>query len=293
MTLWPKFDYVGAANAGIKDLTLGFIVSGADGQPSWGTYYSLTDPWVTSALADMHAAGISPTISFGGAANQDLSVTAANVAALLSDYKSVTNTYGIYKLDFDVEGAQQGNITAVTNQAQAIAALQAQDAAAGHPVQVSYTLPVLPTGLTADGLGVLQVAVNNGVNIGHVNIMAMDYGPGFDQSGNPGMGTYSIEAAQAVHTQLMQLYPSISSQQAWSMIDVTPMIGVNDDPSEVFTLADAHQLTTFAQQNGLGGVSMWSANRDYLGPVGVNSNTSSGVTQTTFEYSQIFEQVDS
>ena len=64
------------------------------------------------------------------------------------------NTYGIYSLDFDVEGALQGNTQAVTTQAQAIAMLQQQEAAAGTPVTVSYTLPVLPTGLvTGQGGG--------------------------------------------------------------------------------------------------------------------------------------------
>ena len=154
------------------------------------------------------------------------------------DYLAVVNTYHIYNLDFDVEGALQGNTQALTTQAQAIAMLQAQEAANGTPVTVSYTLPVLPSGLVegqGGGMNVLQIANTNGVAVSRVNVMAMDYGNGFDQPGNPGMGTYAIDAATATHTQLMTLYPSLTSQQAWNMVGVTPLIGINDDPSEIFT----------------------------------------------------------
>ena len=188
-----------------------------------------------------------------------------------ADYLTIVNNYRIYNLDFDVEGALQGNTQALTTQAQAIAMLQAQEAAAGTPVTVSYTLPVLPTGLVTGqggGLNVLQIANTNGVTVSRVNVMAMDYGNGFDQTGNPGMGAYAIDAATATHSQLMQLYPSLTSQQAWQMVGVTPLIGINDDPSEIFSLADAQQLTTFAQQNGIGELSMWELPRDVTGHVG-------------------------
>lgn len=68
----------------------------------------------------------------------------------------------------------------------------------------------------------LKIATANGVDISRVNIMAMDYGNGFDQPGNPGMGQYAIDAATNTHNQLMTLYPSMSSQDAWSMVGVTP-----------------------------------------------------------------------
>ena len=44
----------------------------------------------------------------------------------------------------------------------------------------------------------------------------------------------------------------------------TPMIGQNDTPDEVFTLADATALNQFALSHKLGRMSMWSANRDIV-----------------------------
>ncbi len=37
---------------------------------------------------------------------------------------------------------------------------------------------------------------------------------------------------------------------------------------------------------------MWSINRDYPGPVGTLSNTSSGVSQDAWAYSHIFGEFD-
>ena len=159
---------------------------------------------------------------------------------------------------------------------------------------VSYTLGVSPSGLaTGQGgeLNVLQVADANGVTVSRVNIMAMNYDP----PGNESMGVYAIDAATATHSQLMTLYPSLSSQQAWSLIGVTPLPGINDAPSNpIFTLSDAQQLTTFAQQNGIGELSMWDLHRDVTGTLGtVAASDGSGIAQTPFEFSKIFEQIES
>ncbi len=118
-------------------------------------------------------------------------------------------------------------------------------------------------------------------------------GPGFDQDGNPGMGQYAIDAATATHGQLMSLYPSMSSQQAWSMLGVTPLVGINDDPLEIFTLADAQKLTNFAVQNHIGELSMWELPRDVSGTLGaVDAVDGSGIVQTPFQFSKIFEQIE-
>ena len=46
------------------------------------------------------------------------------------------------------------------------------------------------------------------------------------------------------------------------MIQVTPMIGVNDTQGEYFTLADANAVAAYASQQGLSGIAMWSQARD-------------------------------
>ena len=306
ITLWPGpngYDFATAAQNGVKNATLAFINADPTGHASWGGYsaYDVTggsqSAFIDNQIANMKSAGITGTISFGGASGADLSaVNGQTPTALAQQYASIVNTYKIYNLDFDVEGALQGNTQAMNTQSKAIAILQQQEAADGTPVTVSYTLPVLPTGLVegqGGGLNVIQTATANGVNVSRVNIMAMDYGNGFDQTGNPGMGAYAIDAATATHSQLMTLYPSLSSQQAWHMLGVTPLIGINDDPSEIFSLANAQELTTFGQQNNIGELSMWELPRDVTGTLGaVDAVDGSGIAQTPFEFSHIFEQID-
>lgn len=102
-----------------------------------------------------------------------------------------------------------------------------------------------------------------------MNITAMDY---YDPSVT-NIGTAAIDAAAATHSQLMAMYPSLSSQQAWHMLGVTPLIGINDDPSEIFTLAKAQQLTTFSQQHGIGELSMGELPRDLTGTLGAADAT--------------------
>ena len=64
---------------------------------------------------------------------------------------------------------------------------RARAQAANPGLRVSYTLPVLPAGLTADGVDLLRNTVSHGVLIDVLNIMTMDYG----DSAAPGGGNAS------------------------------------------------------------------------------------------------------
>jgi chitinase len=48
----------------------------------------------------------------------------------------------------------------------------------------------------------------------------------------------------------------------WNRIGLTPMIGHNDVPDQVFSREDAAGLNAFAVERGVGRMSMWSLNRD-------------------------------
>ncbi len=304
VTLYPYADgsgynFANAADAGITDVTLAFITADtSNGQPSWGGYsaYDVTGgsqiSYIDNQLTNMSDAGITGTISFGGQSGTPLALYAASngvtASQLATQYEDVMSNYGIYNIDFDDEGTWLTNSSALTLQARAIAEAQAWGTANGTPVTVSYTVPVTPSGLTTDSSAPISTAISNGVTISRVNIMAMDY-----YDGTTDMGTAAVNAATATQGQLITLYgdagTTITSDQAWEMLGVTPMIGVNDDTSEIFSLADAQTLTTFAQDNHIGELSMWQLPRDLTGDLGVSNNDGSGVEQTPFEFSEIFE----
>ena len=69
------------------------------------------------------------------------------------------------------------------------------------------------------------------------------------------------------------------------------MIGVNDTASEVFTVADAKQLATFASSKHLAWLSMWSATRDKQCSGGAQAwadASCSSIAQSTYAFAKAF-----
>jgi hypothetical protein len=306
MTLYPtpNLSTVSAAS-GVKFFTLAFITADTSNSdaPSWGGYSSYDvnggafDLQIRSEIAALRALGGDVSVSFGGAAGQELAQVITNVNQLATAYQTVINSYQLTHIDFDIEGAAVADTASIDRRSQAIALLQQEAAAAGRTLDVSFTLPALPTGLTSPGLYVLQSALKYGVKISLVNVMAMDYGDSAAPNPAGQMGTYAIDAANSLDTQLQGLYgTSLSSAQLWEMVGVTPMIGRNDVSDEVFDQAAATQLLAFAQQKGIGAISMWSLARDQQDPAGALSyatDDSSSIVQTPYQFSGIFEAFDS
>ncbi len=239
MTLYPTPNLVSFAQTeGIKFFSLAFIV--ADGTtPSWGGYsaYDVNggafDQQMRTQISGLRALGGDVMASFGGEAGQELALVITNVSQLAAAYQSVINAYQLTHVDFDIEGAAVADHASIDRRSQALAQLQQQAAAAGKTLDISFTLPVLPTGLTPDGLYVVQSALKYGLKISVVNIMTMDYGDGAAPNPQGQMGAYAIQAATSLHGQLQTAYgAALTSAQAWQMIGVTPMIGVNDVTDE-------------------------------------------------------------
>ncbi|MFI9251509.1 cellulose binding domain-containing protein [Streptomyces sp. NPDC053069] len=282
-SLYPAFDLLAAADAtGVKNYNLAFITDGGGCTPKWGGVTDLTSDGVAAQIGSLRAKGGDVRVSFGGASGSELATTCSSADALAAAYGKAVDAFKLTKVDFDVEGGALPNTAANTLRAKAIAKLQAQ-----HPgLDVSFTLPVLPQGLTQDGVNLLSDAKANGVKIGTVNIMAMDYGPSF--SGD--MGDLAEQAATATQAQVKSVL-GLSDSAAWKAVAVTPMIGVNDVSSEVFKVDDATQLATFAKSKGLGGLSMWSATRDQQcagGPKPTADATCSSIAQDKHAFSKAF-----
>ncbi|MFJ8794076.1 cellulose binding domain-containing protein [Streptomyces sp. NPDC102462] len=282
-SLYPAFDLsASAAATGVKDYNLAFVTDGGGCTPKWGGVTDLSGDGVAAQIGALRAEGGDVRVSFGGASGSELATTCSSADALAAAYGKVVDAYGLTKVDFDVEGGALPDTAANTRRAQAIARLQAR-----HPgLDVSFTLPVMPEGLTQDGVNLLADARSNGVRIGTVNIMAMDYGPAY--SGD--MGDYAEQAATATQAQIKSVL-GLSDGAAWQAVAVTPMIGVNDVSSEVFTVDDAAQLVDFARSKGLGGLSMWSATRDKQcagGSKPTADATCSSIVQDPFAFSKAF-----
>jgi len=264
--------------SGIKDFTMAFIVSD-NGQAEWGGVGLVsTETTMLPLINALRAEGGNVIISFGGASGSELADTSGiSLSSLEAQYQAVINKYGATALDFDIEGGAGSNTTGINLRNEALAALQS----ANPGLVVSYTLPVLPTGLVQDGLNVLSNAKSNGVNVSVVNVMAMDYGSSFTGD----MGTYAIDAANATISQVQSIGLS-------AKVGIIPMIGQNDTSVETFTLADAQALETYAQGNSsIGRMSFWSVARDQscADDADTLSPDCSGITQNPWDFSHVFE----
>jgi len=282
MSLTSSQDLVGIVEAaGLEAVTLAFVLSSGTGTVGWGGIGTIADDTLSngvtieSQIDELQSLGVDVTISFGGANGQEPALTFSSAEALTAAYQSVIDKYNVTSIDFDIEGAAIANDTANALRNTALVALQEDN----PDLEVSFTLPVLTTGLTQDGIDLLKSAMDAGVEISTVNIMAMDYGAYYDTGD---MGDDAISAALATIAQLEEIGLDVQ-------IVVTPMIGINDVTSEVFTLEDAQQLVDFAESNDdVAGISMWSLSRDNGDTVGTVSPVGSGLEQQDYAFSEIF-----
>ncbi|HLG60302.1 MAG TPA: carbohydrate-binding protein [Ktedonosporobacter sp.] len=297
VTATPEFAFDQLGTTSNRDAVLSFIVSFPMDActPAWGGAYTLSQAAgsldLERRIAHLQQQGGSVAISFGGQKNQELAVNCTDPDKLFNAYQSVVNQYNINTIDLDLEGDSLTDAAAASRRATAIAQLQSERRAAGKQLAVWVTLPVTPQGLDEDGTNAVSQLLAHHVDLAGVNIMTMNYGSSLVK------GTTMASAAESAliqtERQLGVLYQLagvyLNDATLWAKMGATPMIGQNDTPDEVFTLADATELNQFALSHKLARMSMWSANRDLA--CGTNyvftqvvSDACSGVQQDAYGF---------
>jgi chitinase len=276
-----------ARNAtGLKYFTLAFVIDAGGCNAKFNGDTDVTDSAWTSAINANRAAGGDVIASFGGAAGTEMALSCTSVASLKAQYKKVVDTLNLTRIDLDIEGGTLGNTTANDRRNTALAQLQQEYAAAGRKLDVQYTLPVDPTGLLQESLTLLSNAKSHNLNVNLVNIMTMDYGSPMD------MGKAATDAATALHGQLGKIWTGKTDAQLWAMEGNTPMIGVNDTRSEVFSTANANTLASFAKSKGIQQLAFWALGRDKAcASNGTLSDTCSGTSQSAWQFSSIANSI--
>lgn len=272
-TLTPLFAFEDPAVLPAQPVVLGFVVADPTTPctPSWGGYHTLDEARTAldmdRRIVRFRQRGGDAIVSFGGVRNTELAVGCTNQASLEAAYRSVVDRYAPAAIDMDLEGASLGGgeaDAAIVRRARALASVQRQRKAAGTPLDIWLTLPVGPEGLSPEAFHALDATLAEGVDLAGVNVMTMNYGSSRDRSQS--MLEASTAALKAVHAQVVEAWrrsgTELRSEQAWARIGATPMIGRNDTPNDRFELADARGLVSFAADNHLGRLSMWSLNRD-------------------------------
>jgi chitinase len=262
---------------GQKHYALAFVLGNAGTcTPAWDGTHLMAENYYSGEINTVRAAGGDVIAVFGGANGSDLASVCTTVSSLQGAYQAVLNQYQFTWIDLNIEGALVTNTTVIDRLNKAVKALQV----ANPNLKVSYTLPVLQSGLPQEELNVLGNAKSNGVRIDYVNVMTMNYGPwGID------MGQAAIDAATSTHNQLVGM--GIPAQ-----VGITPMNGQNNTQGEIFTLSDADQLLAYARANSyVGWLSFWSLGRDNGGcPSQTTASAScSGISQTNYAFTNIFK----
>ena len=179
--------------------------------------------------------------SFGGFsadhALTEIADSCTDMGKLVAAYESVVRTYGVTRLDMDVEDRSLSHLKGIDRRNRALRLVERWAARTGRRLRIAYTLPVEPAGLESDGLHVIRNAIRNGTRVDVVNIMVFDYYDGTTTD----MAAAAESAARGLHRQLHALYPGRSARRLWAMEGLTLMPGIDDYPqkTEVTSLADA------------------------------------------------------
>jgi chitinase len=253
--------YVSAVEASDNDsagsptaYNLAFVITGGRAcTPTWNGANAIGDPAVTSRVSALIKSGATARVSFGGSSGTELAASCGGVPELTQAYGEALDAAGSTQADFDIEGDELTDSDSVALRSRAIAALQKERPG----LEVSFTLPVMPSGLDSDSLALLASANEYDVQVSTVNLMTMNYGESY--AGD--MGGYAITSATAAQAQLKKVFGTTDAG-VWKGMALTSMIGTNDVDGETFSLADAAQVRAFAVEKGISWVSMWSTFRD-------------------------------
>ncbi len=233
---------------GIQALTLAFA-TGECGQEHWGPLEA--QKIAQANVSALQRAGIGYRIATGGADGVFTCSSQAGMDAFIRRYRS-THLQGF---DFDIEGHTSATI--IQNLVQ-----QVSSAAQRYPeLRFGFTLTADVAGfgsLTPTGHRVMKAIAHPTMHRYFINLMVMNYGEA--DLGNCVVRSDQCDMTATAILAVRNLTRDYHIQP--EHIEITPMIGMNDVPSNVFTLDDANHLALFAKRQHLGGLHFWSLNRD-------------------------------
>ncbi|MBP2097745.1 glycosyl hydrolase family 18 protein [Enterococcus rivorum] len=273
--------------SGTKFFNLGFMqaveVKNGKLEWGWGGHRALSeagnDKWqyegIKKSIREIRAEGGDVTLSFGGLNSGAFWEKTQDVAILEKAYTEVVEGYGVTRIDLDVEaGAMDYN----HNKANAKAIKRLQDKTG---VEVTLTLPVMPSGLISSGLNVLKAYLEEGVDLKLVNIMTMVYG-----SSVPDYAQGSIEAVDNTMKQVKDHYKNyakttLTTEQAYAKIGTTPSVGFEGAAHPYFSKEMMTKVVDHARSKKIGMVSFWSMNRD------AQIDNGQGQVKNKYEFSNV------
>lgn len=183
-----------AKNHNVNHFTLAFVVSKDANTclPTWGTAYGMQNYAQYSKIKALREAGGDVMLSIGGANNAPLAASCKNVDDLMQHYYDIVDNLNLRVLDFDIEGTWVADQASIERRNLAVKKVQDKWKSEGKDIAIWYILPILPTGLTPEGMNVLSDAKAKGVELAGVNVMTMDYGNAICRLQIPKARTFTV-----------------------------------------------------------------------------------------------------
>ncbi|MFO1489882.1 MAG: hypothetical protein U1F87_02955 [Kiritimatiellia bacterium] len=239
-----------AGRRGLAACTLGFVVANpADPRtPSWGRAGPADGRTFSNEVRRLREAIPRLAVSFGGADHPDLAGADQTPGELADAYAGVCAAYAVDAVDFDVEGLALLD-RAATGRRAAAWKIWRHAAPCRRPPSPS---PSCPPDSRPDALKLLAAHRDAGAPPDRLNLMVMNYGPAnLPEPGVP-LADYALRALTNTVAQLRQngLGDLVAGPAGVSRLGLTPMIGRNAVPGEVFQLDDARRLRAWAVETG-------------------------------------------
>ena len=267
-----------ADETGFKYFNLGFIQPDTetpiaeDGNIrwGWGGYYVLSKQGsggtnaqykgIVTSLTNLRSRGGDFAISVGGQVGAAPWVVTQNQTALENFYLDIIGTYELKRLDLDIEESNQDK---TQNEINAKAIKNVQDKT---NVEITLTIPIMPSGWQEKQINVIKAYLDAGVEIQTINSMTMCYGTGVYE--NEDYGTASVRAINNSIKKMKEIYSgyglNLTDEQSYLKTGATFSIGYENSLYPTFTTEMAETVVNDAIKNNYGLISFWSMGRDAI-----------------------------
>jgi chitodextrinase len=247
-------DWVGQTlDAPVDRVNLAFVGDPTGGQASPGWLSECQDGcnWEhVSEKADqvqtLQNNGVGVGVSIAGWDSPTLAGAADTVSELKAAYEDLLDSLGISHIDIDDENDSYSRPASVYERRhEALAQLQDER----PDLTVGYTVPAGTGGIEnrnySAGKDMVRDALNKGVDLEYVNIMAMHFGSDASAS--------LVQSAAEGTVDWLGTVTSLSEQERYNMLGITTSID-----GDGFTRADTEALTDWAVDKGVGMLGFWA-----------------------------------
>lgn len=259
--------------SGVKDFTLGFILSDGGCNPAWDGTRPL-DGQDKATVEEIRAGGGDVIPSIGGWSGNKLGEACTDAQSLAGAYQKVIDAYGLKAIDIDIESTEVENPESRNRVIEALKITKE----ANPGLKTVVTFGTTTTGPNENGKAMITKAAEIGAEIDVWTQMPFDFN-GSD------MAQDTITTTDALKDLLKQSF-GYDDAAAYAHAGISSMNGNTDQQGEHVDVAAFQKMADYAKQNGLGRFTFWSVNRDRP-CTGGGADSCGGAEQQPWEFSGI------